>query len=266
MLLLAAGYTAAQGTDLWVAAVMVVAAILVAPFRDAFYRDARVRSTATLNAEVLLPLTCLAMCVFALAVFEPQVRTLSENSWWEIILSPDLPNSLRVVMAFTVLLGLLALWRLLRPGHVTSLPWAGEGRLRYAALGAFPPAKADGFVLGEQGRSGIPFRRLDGVLLGLGDPAGAPSDRASAIWRLRDLAAQEGMDAAFWRAGPGLLKVYGALGLTALPLGSNGLLLPESEGDTPLTDYYLCCVAERDLGVLVPELRLLAGITELAAE
>ncbi len=265
MLLVAAGYTAAQGSDLWVAGVLVLAAILVAPFRDAFYRDARV-ITATLNADVLLPLTCLALCVFALAVFEPQVRSLSENSWWEIVLSPDVPNSLRLVMAFTVLLALLALWRLLRPGHVTSLPWAGEGRLRYAALGAEPPALADGVVMGEQGRSGIPFRRLGGVLLGLGDPAGAPGDRVSAVWRLRDLAAQEGRDAAVWRAGPDMLKVYGALGLTALPLGSDGLLLPESEGDTPPSDFYLCCVAERDLNMLMPQLPLLAGVAKLAAE
>ena len=53
---------------------------------------------------------------------------------------------------------------------------------------------ADGLVLGEQGRAAIPFRRMGGVMLGLGDPTGAPSDRVSAIWRLRDLAVQEGLD------------------------------------------------------------------------
>ena len=83
-------------------------------------------------------------------------------------------------------------------------------------------------VLGEAERAGIPFRRCGRVLLGLGDPVGAEGDRVSAIWRLRDLAQQEGLDPAFWRAGPGLLKVYGDLGLTALPLGPDGLPLPES--------------------------------------
>ncbi len=34
-----------------------------------------------------------------------------------------------------------------------------------------------------------------------------------------------------WRAGPALLKVYGDLGLTALPLGPDGQLLPESEDE-----------------------------------
>ena len=262
LLLLAAGFTAAEGDDLWIPAVLVLAALLVAPFRDAFYRHARL-ITGPLHSDVLVPLMALAVCVTALAAFEPQVRLLGENSWWAIILSPDVPNSLRLVMAVAVLLSLLAMWRLIRPGHVKWLPWAGEGRLRYASMGAEPPPVADGIVLGEAGRSGIPFRRVGRVMLGLGDPVGSQADRISAIWRLRDLALQEGLDAAVWRAGPALLKVYGDLGLTALPLGEDGLLLPESDDDTPgHADRYLCCVAERDLGTLIPQLPILARTLE----
>ena len=257
LLLVAAGYTAAQGDQWWIPAVLGLSTVLVAPFREAFYRDARV-FTSTLHADVLVPLLALGGCVIALAAFEPQVRSLSENSWWEIVLSPDLPNGLRMVMLLAVLLAALALLRLLRPGHVTWLPWKGEGRLRYASLGAGrPPVGADGMVLGEAGRAGLPFRRMGRVMLGLGDPAGAPSDKVSAIWRLRDLAAQEGLDPAVWRAGPALLKVYGDLGLTAVPLGPDGTLLPESEGDGPPASEYLCCVAERDLVTLAPQLSLL---------
>ncbi len=258
LLLIAAGYVAAQGDELWISAILVLAAILVAPFRDAFYRHARL-ITGPLEAEVLVPLIALAVCVFALAAFEPRVRTMEENSWWEIVLSPDVPNSLRLVMALAVGLALLAIVRLLRPGHVTWLPWAGEGRLRYASMGVLPPVLADGIVMGEAGRAGIPFRRMGRVMLGLGDPVGSPSDSVSAIWRLRDLAAQEGMDPAVWRAGRGMLKVYGGLGLTALPLGPDGLLLPERCEDTPESDRYLCCVAERDLSTLIPQLPILAG-------
>ncbi len=257
LLLMAAGYTAAQGDQLWISAVLVLSAILVAPFRDAFYRNARLL-TSTLQAGVLIPLIALAVCVTALAAFEPQVRRLSENSWWEIVLSPDLPNSLRMVMALAVVLALLALWRLLRPGHVTWLPWAGEGRLRYASLGAEPPPMADGIVMGEAGRSGIAFVRMGRVMLGLGDPVGSPTDRISAIWRLRDLAAQEGLDPAVWRAGPTLLKVYGDLGLTALPLGPDGQLLHDDGDEETASLEYLCCVAERDLVTLEPQLHLLA--------
>ena len=106
--------------------------------------------------------------------------------------------------------------------------------------------------MGEAGRSGIPFRRVGGVLLGLCDPAGADSDRVSAIWRLRDLAQQEGRDAAVWRAGRDLLKIYSDLGLTALPLGSDGMPVDEAQAATGETRRYLCCVIERDLNVLLP--------------
>jgi uncharacterized membrane protein YbhN (UPF0104 family) len=266
LLLIAAGYIAAQGDELWITAVLVLAAILVAPFREAFYRHARLL-TGPMEPGVMVPLIALTVCVFALAASEPRVRLMEENSWWEIILSRHVPNSLRLVMALSVGLALLAIVRLLRPGHVTWLPWAGEGRLRYASMGVLPPVSADGIVLGEAGRAGIPFRRLGRVMLGLGDPVGAPSDSVSAIWRLRDLAAQEGLDPAVWRAGPDMLKVYGGLGLTALPLGPDGLLLPESCEDTPASSLYLCCVAERDLSTLIPQLPLLAGVAlEEAAE
>jgi len=155
-------------------------------------------------------------------------------------------------VGLAVLLLLAALWGVIRPGRVIAQPWNAESRLRYAAMGALPPPEADGLIMGEAGRAGMPFRRVKGVLLGIGDPAGGESDRISTIWRLRDLAQQEGRDAAVWRAGPDLLKVYGDLGLTALPLGADGMPVAAGDGATEAVRYYLCCVAERDLGLLLP--------------
>ena len=57
---------------------------------------------------------------------------------------------------------------------------------------------------------------------------------------------------------PDLLHVYGDLGLTALPLGPDGLPLPESPDETPAASQYLVCVAERDLTTLLPMLPRLA--------
>jgi hypothetical protein len=158
------------------------------------------------------------------------------------------------------------MWRLLRPGRVRFLPWDAESRARLAALGAIPPACADGVVMGEADRAGIPFRRVGRVLLGIGDPTGSETDRISTIWRLRDLAQQEGLDAAFWRAGPTLLKVYNDIGLTAMPLGPDGLPLPEAPADTPAACHYLVCVAERDLKTLLPLLPHLASNRELSVQ
>jgi lysylphosphatidylglycerol synthetase-like protein (DUF2156 family) len=166
----------------------------------------------------------------------------------------------RTSVALAVLVAMVAIWRLVRPGRVTADAWDEAARDRYAALegaeGATPP-RADGLLWGEAGRAAIPFRRVGPVLLGLGDPAGAPTDRVSAVWRLRDLAAQEGLDPAVWRAGPALLRVYADIGLAALPLDEAGLPRAEDEGAAPAREY-LACVAERDLPTLLPLLPALA--------
>jgi uncharacterized membrane protein YbhN (UPF0104 family) len=258
LLIAGAAFTAAQGERLWIAAVMVLAVMLLAPFRACFYRHARLFS-GPMQLDNAMPLFGLIGCILALAAFERHVRYLANNSWWEIVLSRQVPNSLRLTVALTVALGLLAIWRLIRPGRVDWLPWDAELRRRMLVMGGMPTDGADGVVMGENERAGIVFRRCGRVLLGLGDPAGEMADRISAIWRLRDLAEQEGLDPAIWCAGPSLLKVYGDLGLTALPLGEDGLPLPEAPDRTPPSCQYLVCVAERDLTTLLPLLPALAA-------
>jgi phosphatidylglycerol lysyltransferase len=258
LLLVGAAFTAAQGERVWVAGVLVLAVMLLAPFRACFYRHARLLS-GPLQASTAMPLFGLIGCILVLALFERHVRYLTDNSWWEIVLSRKVPNSLRATVALAVALGLLAIWRLIRPGRVEWLPWDAEARRRMSGLGAAPADGADGVVLGENELAGIAFRRCGRVMLGLGDPAGESADRVSAIWRLRDLAQQEGLDPAIWCAGPSLLKVYEDLGLTALPLGEDGLPLPESPDLTPPSCQYLVCVAERDLTTLLPLLPGLAA-------
>jgi len=263
LLVAGAAFTATQDGRLWVASVLILTALLVAPFRACFYRHASLLS-GPLEASSAISLVALAICLLALAATRPYTHGLANNAWWAVIISPELPNSVRLAVALAVVLGLLAIWRLLRPGRVRWLPWNATTRVRLSAFGVVPPRQADGLVLGEAERAGIPFRRCGRVLLGLGDPSGAETDCISAIWRLRDLAQQEGLDPAFWRAGPGLLKVYGDLGLTALPLGPDGLPLPESADETPAAQHYLVCVAERDLGTLLPLLTELARKQDVA--
>ena len=251
LLLLGAAVMVAQGEPLWVAGVLLFAAVLVAPYRRAFYRHARLL-TGPIDATAAVPLLTLGCCVLLLAAFERHVRWLADNSFWEVILSPDVPNSLRASVALTVALGLLALWRLLRPRRVGWAPWTTDQRLRYAALGAPPPAEAEGVVWGETGRAAIPFRRCGRALLALGDPVGDDDDQISAIWRLRDLAQQERRLPAVWRAGPGLLGVYADLGLAALPLDSAGRLLDlPDDPHHPRAESFLVCAPGRDLPALL---------------
>ena len=253
LLLLGAALMVAQGEPLWVPGVLLFACVLIAPYRRAFYRHARLLS-GPLDAATAVPLLTLGMCVLALAAFERHVRWLADNSFWEVILSPDVPNSLRTSVALTVALGLFAFWRLLRPRRVTWAPWHAQQRLRYAALGATPPDAAEGVVWGEAERAAIPFCRLGATLLAFGDPAGGAGDRVSAIWRLRDLARQEGRRPAVWRAGPELLRVYADLGLSALPLDAAGRVPAADDPAHPRALVFLVCAAERDLPALLAAL------------
>ncbi len=258
LLLLGAAFTAVRGEHFWLPALLVGCSLLLAPFRRLFYRHARLLSGPLTARRAAAPLL-LAASVVVLATYEPRLAQLAKTSWWQVVLSPAVPNSVRASVALAVLVALVAIWRLVRPGRVAPDAWNDDARARYAALGATPPPAADGLVWGEAGRAAIPFRRVGSVLLGFGDPAGHPGDRVSAVWRLRDLAAQEGMDPAFWRAGPALLGVYADIGLAALPLDAAGLpRADEADAPAPHATEFLACVAERDLPTLLPLLPALA--------
>ncbi|PPQ31785.1 phosphatidylglycerol lysyltransferase domain-containing protein [Rhodopila globiformis] len=261
LLIAGAAFAATQTNRLWVVGILVLTTLLLAPFRACFYRHAHML-TGPLQPGSALSLIVLVVCLLALAIARSQTHGLQNNAFWMVIISRQEPASVRFAVAIAVLLGLTALWLLVRPGRVRYLPWDSNARELLRRLGARPDLAAtigaDGLIMGETEQAGIPFRRCGRVLLGLGDPAGDDSDRVSAVWRLCDLARQEGLDPAVWRAGPELLKIYGDLGLAALPLGEDGLPLPESAGDTPCVGQYLVCVAERDLNLLLPVLPKLA--------
>jgi len=257
LLVLGAAFAATQDNRLWVAGILILTTLLLAPFRACFYRHAHLM-TGPLQPGSALTLAVLGLCLFSLAMARSHTHGLPNNAFWAVIISRELPNTLRLAVGIAVLLGLTAIWLLLRPGRVHYLPWDSSTRQLLLGMGGGLDQAPDGVILGESARAAIPFRRCGRVLLGLGDPVGDETDRVSAIWRLRDLAQQEGLDAAIWHAGPELLKVYGDIGLTALPLGPDGLPLPESEGDTPVAKQYLVCKAERDLNLLLPVLPILA--------
>src|SRR5205814_6703384 len=116
-LLTGAVFVLLHGGLIWVAATLVVTAALIAPFGRGFYRHANLL-TGKLRAGTVLPLVTLIVCVTALGFFEPKLRWLDANAFWAVILSPDVPHSMRASLAVVVMLALAALWRLVRPARV----------------------------------------------------------------------------------------------------------------------------------------------------
>ncbi len=225
----------------WIWGAFLLVAGLLAAMRSAFYRSARLMREPLAGAS-LLPLVVVGLCALMLALVSYGGKVATE-SWWEVVASPLAPDSLRFSVGLAAVLLLVAVVRLLRPARLVPEAWSLETRERLRALGAEAPELADGAVFGEGGRAGFGFVKRNGIWLGLGDPAGEERDRVSAIWRFRDMCERAGVDAAFWRVGPGLLRVYGDIGLTAFPVGAPG------PGDGP---RFLVCRAEKDLELLAP--------------
>lgn len=225
-----------RGEAWWLWGAFLLIAVLLSSFRSAFYRDARL-IREPMSGQAIVPLIAVAVCGITLALVAYGKR-VAETSWWGVVLSPVAPDSLRFTVGLTGVLLLVGMVRLLRPARIPPLEWDASTRARLAGLGALAPAQADGAVLGEAGTAGFAFLRRDGVWLALGDPAGERRDRISAIWRFRDMCERAGVDPAFWRVGPELLRVYADIGLTAVPIGS------AAESGRPL---FLALRAERDL-------------------
>ncbi len=238
LLLLAAGAAIVwlRGEAWWLWGAFLLVAGFLASMRTAFYRDARLRREP-MSPEMLLPLLAVAGCGITLALVAYGQR-VAETSWWGVIVAPVAPISLRFTVGLTGVLLLVGIVQLLRPARIRPLAWDAAARARLAGFGAMAPVHADGAVLGEAGTAGVAFIKREGVWVALGDPAGEARDRISAIWRFRDLCERVGVDAAFWRVGPKLLRVYGDIGLTAVPMG------PARAGDEP---GFLVLRAERDL-------------------
>ncbi|WP_408871576.1 phosphatidylglycerol lysyltransferase domain-containing protein [Craurococcus roseus] len=239
LLLNAAVVVWARGESWWLWGAVLLTAALLAALRGAFYRDARL-TREPLSDQALVPLAAVAVCGISLALVAYSGGPFSDESWWEVVLSREAPWSLRFTVGLTGVLLLVGVVRLLRPARLGVVGWDDGARRRLRALGALAPVQADGAVFGQEQRAGFAFLKRDRIWLALGDPAGDRQDAISAIWRFRDACERAGVDPAFWRVGPDLLRVYEDIGLTAVPLAAPG---EEAK-------HFLACRAERDLQAL----------------
>lgn len=215
LLVTAAVITFVRGNTIFVPVMLGLSAFLIAPFRACYYRRARLLSEP-ISAPTLLCLLLLFGCVIALA------SRHGTGSWWEMVFVLPYSGAARWTVALSVLLALLVIGRLMLPGRIKVKPWDTAALHRYQtlehALPAIPNMSPEGYVTGEGGEAVIPVCYRGAFLVGLGDPAGAEDDSVSAIWRVRDLACQEGLKPVFWKVGTPFLRIYDDIGLSVWPL------------------------------------------------
>ncbi|WP_407066094.1 lysylphosphatidylglycerol synthase domain-containing protein [Acetobacter sp.] len=220
VLVVATAATFLRGNAPAVSVVLGFSAFLIAPFRRCYYRHARLLSEP-LSFTTVLSLVLLIGCALLIGTHRE-----ATDSWWELFVSEG--SHARWIVTVAGALALLVIASLARPGRVIVRPWNEKNAEWYYALehaiAPIPGGVVHGMVAGETGTAAMPFRRRGNFVIGLGDPAGDDADAPSVIWRLRDLALQEGLQAVFWRTGEVFLPVYDDIGLVSWPLdGTSGL-------------------------------------------
>lgn len=244
LLLLGALVMAMKGEPWWMVGLFLVPAGLLMGLRSAFYRNARL-TAEPLTAGTVISLAASLGCALLLASVARQ-GGLTDDPWWEVPFSSNAPDSLRFAVVVGVVLLLGAVFRLLRPSRLAPTAYDDATRQRLATLGACSPEQADGAVFADAG-AGFAFRKLQGVWIGLGDPAGGDeAARIAVIWHFRDLCERNGVRHAFWQVGPGLLRVYEDSGLAAVPLADGTYLVCQAESDP----QWLLEEMQRDQGAI----------------
>lgn len=220
VLVLAAAATFMRGNAPAVSIVLGFSAFLVAPFRRCYYRHARLLSEP-LSFTTILSLILLIGCALLIGTHRE-----ATDSWWQLFVPEG--SHARWIVTVAGALALLVIASLARPGRVIVRSWNEKNAEWYYSLDhaipAVPGGVVHGMVAGETGTAAIPFRRRGNFVIGLGDPAGDDADAPSVIWRLRDLALQEGLQPVFWGTGEVFLPIYDDIGLVSWPLdGMPGL-------------------------------------------
>ncbi|MFT8719987.1 MAG: lysylphosphatidylglycerol synthase domain-containing protein [Acetobacter sp.] len=228
VLVVAAAATFLRGHAPIVSVVLAFSAFLIAPFRRCYYRHAKLLSEP-LSFSTIASLVLLIGCALLIGTHRE-----ATDSWWELFVPEG--SQARWIVTVAGVLGLLVIARLARPGRVIVRPWNEKNAEWYHSLDhsftVLPGGFAHGLVTGEAGNAAIPLRRRGTFVVGLGDPAGDDADSTSVIWRLRDLAFQEGKWPVFWLVGETFLPIYADIGLVVWPLedGNGG---------------YVCCPPEQ---------------------
>ncbi|EHH69307.1 lysylphosphatidylglycerol synthase domain-containing protein [Gluconobacter morbifer] len=204
--------------------------LLIAPFRSCYYRRAHLL-VAPLTPSMLAPLSLWALGLIGVGWVAVQ-RHLGPI-WWRSMIYDAHTAIGRWFLGVSALCGFYVLWRGMGRARIRFDAWTAENERHYHtlahALSELGPRRPTGLLHDETGRAAIPFLRTGEFIIGLGDPAGAERNCVAAVWRLRDLALQEGCKLAFIRVGQSLMAVYNDLGLTVCPDRTAGTICCFSE-------------------------------------
>jgi phosphatidylglycerol lysyltransferase len=213
-----------------------VLAVLV-PSRQHFYRRAALTSELWSPGWAVAVLLVVAGCVW-LGLFSYKRVAYSDDLWWRFTLRGDAPRFLRATVGAVGFIVAAAVSRLLRPAS-PARPSATPEELDRAARIAHQSGRVDAY-LATLGDKALLFGETGGLLMyavsgrscvALGDPVGAPDERAELAWRFKEMADRHGCRTVFYEVGSESLGLYIDLGLMLFKLGE--------EARVPLSGFTL---------------------------
>jgi phosphatidylglycerol lysyltransferase len=226
MLLLAgAAFAIARGLDYEEAAVLIGIAAILQYCGPAFHRRSGLLYAPIQRTWIAAALIALAISIWA-GTFAYRHIPYSTALWWDFAWRGDAPRFLRASLGASILLGTVAVWRLLsapvRPRGQTRLPPDVAGRA-FAVTDRTDAALAltgdKQFLIAETGDAFLMYQVQGRSWIAMGDPVGPIATWPALLWRLRGLCDAANGRLCIYQASDAMLPLLVDMGLLIMKYG-----------------------------------------------
>ncbi|MBX3593201.1 bifunctional lysylphosphatidylglycerol flippase/synthetase MprF [Sphingomonas sp.] len=243
-LLLIAGafFSIAKGIDYEEAFVCLTLAALLQWTRGAFYRRTALTQQPLSAGWIASAAGVIALAVWA-GFFVYRRVPYNDDLWWRFALHGDAPRFLRAMLGVAVLLGGVAVWRLLSPASDRSPRLAESPDIdairpilaqatRTEAMLALTGDKR--FLISACGDAFLMYQIKGSSWIVMGDPVGASEAWGELLWQIRDLSDRQQGRLLLYEVSPATLDLAIGLGLQIVKFGEEAIIdLDAFALDTP---------------------------------
>lgn len=221
----------AQGLDWERASALLIAVGLLLPFRRNFHR--RTTLTHTVFAPGWIALVLATVAGFGFVVFFAHKGTpYAHDLWWQFAVDARAPRALRAGLVASLIVGLAALWLLLRgPVTRTGLPDAADLDRARAVVGMTDNADASfaltgdkALIFSDDGRGFVMFGTSGRSWLAYGGPVGPQDASEEAAFAFVDAARSSGARPVFYELGADDVPLMLNLGLSLHKMGEEAVV------------------------------------------
>jgi phosphatidylglycerol lysyltransferase len=220
-----------NGLDWERAAMLALALVILLPFRHAFHRRSILTHAALGPDWIFLVAATLAALAFVL-FFAHKGTPYANELWWQFAVDERAPRALRAGLVAALIVGLAALWLLLRAPRLRFDPPDAEAIERAAAIAragdspdaAFALTGDKALIFSEDGRGFVMFGVAGRSWIAYGGPVGPADAAGAAALAFVEAARQAGARPVFYEVGVEDVPLMLDLGLTLHKMGEEAVV------------------------------------------